>query len=137
GLSLWLALQGARVLSTDIQPPTLTAMRLHAARGVSEYIQYEWMDATRIPYTMDFDVVLFKSVLGAIGRLGGRQSQAQAISEMYKALKPGGELFFAENLIGSPLHQFCRKKFVKWGNAWRYISVEEMQEFLTPFSTVQ
>src|SRR5215831_16425956 len=137
GLSLWLALQGARVLATDIEPPTQAALRLHESHGISRYVQYESMDATRIPYKVEFDIVLFKSVLGAIGRLGDKPAQAQAVKEMHNALKPGGELFFAENLVGSPLHQFFRKKFVRWGNTWRYVSVRDMQEFLTPFSKVQ
>jgi hypothetical protein len=56
---------------------------------------------------------------------------------MHKALKPGGELFFAENLIASPLHQFCRNRFVRWGSTWRYVSIQEMQQFLGGFSEVQ
>src|SRR5206468_992574 len=56
---------------------------------------------------------------------------------MHKSLKKGGELFFAENLIGSPFHEFFRERFVKWGETWRYISVAEMEEFLAPFSNVQ
>jgi len=137
GLSLWMALQGARVVSSDVALPTETASRSHQARGVSHLIQYEAIDATRIPYTAKFDVVLFKSMLGAVGKFGGRAGQAQAIKEMHKALKPGGELFFAENLVGSPLHQFLRRKFVRWGTSWRYVSVAEMEEFLSPFTKVQ
>src|SRR5262245_36141258 len=65
GLSLWMASQGARVLSSDVELPT-QASQLHKARGVSHLIQYESIDATSIPYTMQFDVILFKSMLGAI-----------------------------------------------------------------------
>lgn len=137
GLSLWMALQGARVLSSDIGPPPEAAMRLHKERGVAHLIEYGSIDATHIPHTMKFDVVMFKSMLGAIGRLGGKQWQMQAIAEMHKSLKKGGELFFAENLIGSPFHEFFRERFVKWGKTWRYISVAEMEEFLAPFSNVQ
>jgi SAM-dependent methyltransferase len=137
GLSLWMAMQGARVVSSDIDLPTETAARSHQARGVSHLIRYEAIDATRIPYTSKFDVVLFKSMLGAIGRVAGKAGQAQAIKEMHKALKDGGELFFAENLVGSPLHQLLRRKFVKWGTTWRYVSVTDMEEFLSPFSKVQ
>jgi SAM-dependent methyltransferase len=137
GLSLWLALQGARVVSSDIELPTPAATQLHEARGVSHLIQYEAIDATQIPYGSKFDVVLFKSMLGAIGREGGKQGQADAIREIHKALKPGGELFFAENLRGSALHQLLRRKFVKWGTTWRYVTVTEMKEFLAPFSSIQ
>jgi SAM-dependent methyltransferase len=137
GLSLWMAFQGARVICSDVERPPEAAARLHQSRGVSRLIQYEAIDATRIPYTSRFDVVLFKSMLGAIGRLGNKQLQSEAIREMHRSLKPGGELFFAENLVGSPAHQFFRRKFVKWGTTWRYVTVAEMQEFLSPFSSVQ
>ena len=136
GLSLWLAERGACVVSTDLAPPAQSAIKLHENRQVSGRIQYELMDATRIPYESKFDVVVFKSVLGAIGRLGGKDQQQQAVGQIYKALKPGGELFFAENLLASPVHQFCRRKFVRWGATWRYVSIHEMQQFLAAFSKV-
>jgi SAM-dependent methyltransferase len=137
GLSLWMALQGARVVSSDLALPTETASRLHRSRGVSDLIRYETIDTTNIPYTKTFDVVVFKSMLGAVGKLGGKRRQAHAVKEMHKALKKGGELFFAENLIGSTAHQFCRRKFVSWGKTWRYISIAEMDEFLAPFDNVE
>src|SRR5215475_9924859 len=111
GLSLWMALQGATVVSSDVELPTQKASQLHQHHQVSHLIRYEAIDATRIPYTSKFDVVLFKSMLGAVGRIGGNQLQAQAVKQMHKALKSGGELFFAENLVGCPLHQFFRRKF--------------------------
>src|SRR5262245_18220178 len=87
GLSLWLAWNGARVLATHIVSPIQTAFGLHQKYAVSDRIQYQALDVTEIPYRMEFDIVMFKSVLGAIG---GKQSQAQAIREIHKALKPGG-----------------------------------------------
>ena len=42
-------------------------------------------------------------------------------------------VFFAENLVASPLHTLFRRRFVKWGTEWRYVSLEEMHEFLLPF----
>jgi len=136
GLSLWMALQGARVVCSDVERPTDVAARLHESRGVSQRIEYEAIDAAQIPYTSRFDVVLFKSMLGAIGGSGDKQLQSRAIKEIYKSLKPGGELFFAENLVGSAAHRFFRGQFVKWGKTWRYISIGEMHEFLSPFSSV-
>src|SRR5262249_24823871 len=136
GLSLWLALQGAQVMCSDVLMPTESVFRLHQARGVSHRIHYEAIDATRISYTSRFDVVMFKSMLGSVGRAGGKRLQTQAVKEIHKCLKSGGELFFAENLVGCRLHQFFRRKFVKWGQTWRYVSVAEMEEFLAPFSSV-
>src|SRR5438093_11928226 len=55
GLSLWMAQQGARVLSSDVDRPTEAAVQLHRACGVSHLIQYEAIDATSIPYIRKFD----------------------------------------------------------------------------------
>lgn len=136
GLSLWLALQGAQVVCSDVGGPSERAVQTHRAAGVAELVRYEAIDATDIPYTDRFDIVLFKSVLGAVGVRAGRSGQAKAIAEMHKALKPGGELFFAENLVASPLHRYLRKRFVKWGDRWRYVSIGEMLQFLAPFRQV-
>jgi SAM-dependent methyltransferase len=134
GISLWLAGQeGARVTCSDIHGPQSVAVDKHNARGVSSLINYEALDATAIPYEEKFDVIVFKSMLGGIPT---RELQARAIHGMHKALKRGGELFFAENLAASPAHKFFRRKFVKWGKLWRYVTIEEMQEFLSPFSSV-
>lgn len=137
GLSLWLALQGARVLCSDLGPANQNAIRQHQAHSVSHLIQYRSIDVTDIPYKDEFDIVLFKSVLGMVGTPDSKERQARAIAEIHRALKKGGELFFAENLRASPLHQCFRRSFVQWGTQWRYVSVGEMEEFLFPFSHVQ
>jgi SAM-dependent methyltransferase len=131
GISLWFALQGARVISSDVNFPQEKALAKHRASRVSSKIEYEVFSATDIPHVEKFDVIVFKSMLGAINT---RELQAKAINEMHKALKKGGELFFAENLTASSLHGFLRRKFVKWGNEWRYVTLEEMTAFLSPFS---
>jgi len=133
GLSLWLASQGAQVVHSDYNELKDEAVRRHQAGGVSHLIEYQTIDARDIPYTDHFDVIVFKSVLGAVGD-GDREAQKKAISEMHKALKPGGELFFAENTVASPIHMYLRRKMIKWGNWWRYVTIDEMKEFLAPFS---
>lgn len=52
---------------------------------------------------------------------------------MYRVLKRGGKLLFAENLTGSGLHMLLRRKFMPWGKEWRYVSLEEVKEFMRPF----
>lgn len=133
GLALWLALQGAQVVCSDVVDPEGSAVSKHRRYGVSHLISYERIDALQIPYSAAFDIVAFKSVLGAVGRYGRADRQAAAIRQMHKALKPGGELLFAENLAASWLHQRVRCRFVRWGGTWRYITVEELPGLLAPF----
>jgi SAM-dependent methyltransferase len=133
GLSLWLALQGARVICSDIYPPHTKTLGLHKDHGVSHLIRYEQVDATDIPYTQEFDLVVFKSVLGAIPA----ERQATVFADVHKALKTGGELFFAENLEGSPLHQSLRRRFVPWGTSWQYPSTASLEACLSAFSRVE
>jgi SAM-dependent methyltransferase len=132
GLSLWLALQGARVVCSDLRGATAEARALHRRHGVEHLISYQVIDATSIPYAEHFDLVLFKSVLGDVGRGGRKDRQARAMREIHQALKPGGELWFAENLTGSVLHRFARK-FIKRGSLWRYVSLTEIRQFLSPY----
>lgn len=138
GLSLWFAAQGAaRVVCSDLHGPSEQARELHAQAGVSDRIEYADVDATAIPYESAFDIVVFKSVLGGIGGTGGVDAQAQAIRCMHRALKPGGRLLFAENLVASPLHTYLRKRFIPWGERWRYVTPAEMAGFLSPFDDIR
>ena len=135
GLSLWLALKGKQVTCSDITIPEV-AEQLHAKYKVSDKIEYEAIDATAIPYEDYFDVIVFKSVLGGIGRNNNYALQEQAIKEMCKALKPGGKLLFAENLRASALHGFLRKSFQQWGGKWRYLSLREINTLMKTFSSL-
>lgn len=135
GLSLWLALKGKQVICSDV---TISpkAVELHAKYKVADKIEYEQIDATGIPYEDYFDVIVFKSVLGGIGRNNNYALQEQAIKEMCKALKPGGKLLFAENLKASAFHTLLRKSFQKWGGKWRYLSLEEISTLMKQFSSL-
>ncbi len=97
-------------------------------------INYQDIDATYIPYDNYFDIVVFKSVIGGIGRNDNIAIQQKVFDQIYKSLKPGSKLLFAENLIASPLHQKLRKRYIKWGRSWRYISIDEMKSFLKNYS---
>lgn len=138
GLSLWLARQGCHVVCSDVNGPTDKARELHTRYGLSGLVEYSNIDATNIPYEDNyFDVVVFKSVLGSIGGNNNKGAQIKAVDEIYRVLKPGGELLFAENLSASPMHRVLRERFVKWGRTWRYVSVDEVGEFLKRFSSVK
>jgi len=137
GLSLWLANMGKRVICSDLKDVRKTAAPLHHVYHLDKLVEYQDIDATNIPYENHFDVVAFKSVLGGIGRNDDKAIQQTVVDQIHKALKPGGKLLFAENLVASPLHRFVRKRFVKWGRQWRYITLDEMNEFLRNFSATQ
>jgi len=137
GLSLWLALAGHRVICSDLEDNSAMASPIHRKYGVQDRIRYEAIDATAIPYENRFDAVAFKSVLGGVAWDGDALRQTAAVASMYRALKPGGVLLFAENLQGSALHRAARRRFVKWNSIWRYVTVREMLDYLAPFSSVE
>ena len=136
GLTLWLAQLGANVVCSDLEGPTERARTSHAAAGVSHRVRYENIDVTRVPYVGRFDLVMFKSVLGALDGPDRLATQADAVAQIHRALRPGGELFFAENLSASAAHRYLRRRFVGWGSRWRYVSISEMLGFLAPFHEV-
>ncbi len=137
GLSLWLAQKQVNVTCSDLEGPSDQAKEKHKNSDHLLPIEYASINALDIPFKDHFDIVLFKSVLGSVGRSGNKADQAKAIQEMHGSLKSGGELWFAENLVASPMHRFLRKKFVPWGEGWRYIEVSEMMSFLSAFSKVR
>ena len=136
GLSLWLAQKNADVICSDRKGPTAKAKELHTRYGYDTKIQHMTLSALDIPFEEHFDIIFFKSVLGAIGLHDNRENQAKSVIEMHKALKPGGELWFAENLEGSPIHRFTREKFIPWASEWNYVNVKEMLNLLAVFSEV-
>ncbi len=137
GLSLWLAHRGVAVVCSDVENAAATAGPCHRSFGVESRVTYEDVDATAIPYENEFDVIVFKSIIGGIGRGGNRQAQQAVFDASYKALRPGGILLFAENVAASPVHRFFRRRFVSWGDYWRYATVLEMSDFLKMYTSVE
>ncbi|MFH0761069.1 MAG: methyltransferase domain-containing protein [Bacteroidota bacterium] len=134
GISLWLASLGNDVLCSDIDDPEPRAKPLHAKYPEGLRISYQSIDATNIPYSGKFDIIVFKSVLGGISRGKQNTLKQKTFSEIHKALKPGGRLLFAENLEASPIHQFFRKQFIRWGDDWNYLELQEAEILCSPFA---
>ena len=110
GLSLYLAMHGHRVICSDLSSPEPSARPLHERYQVHPRVAYEAQDITNIQHPDNsFDVVMFKSVIGA---LSTKERQLKALAEIHRVLRPGGVLLFAENLGGSRLHRWMRKRFV-------------------------
>jgi SAM-dependent methyltransferase len=137
GLSLWLALKGLQVVCSDFGDVKPLAQPLHEKYKVTALIDYEDIDATAIPYENHFDMIVFKSIIGGIGYENNFERQQKAFSAMYKALKPGGILLFAENLSASALHRFLRRRKTDWGQAWRYLTRDEIHFCLQAFHKVE
>jgi ubiquinone/menaquinone biosynthesis C-methylase UbiE len=137
GLSLFFAQKfGSKLVCSDYGYPSEEAKILHKDYSVSNQIEYADVDCTNIPYLDNtFDFVVFKSVLGAVGRAYNDEGVEKSLSEMYRVLKPGGILLFAENLEGMILHKMARRIFVEWGQTWKYMSVPKMKNVLSGFKT--
>ena len=134
GLSLWLAALGLEVTCTDLRPFPAETKALHQRYGVQDRIRYQQADATALPIVdASYDIVFFKSVIGA---LGTKEAQAKAIAEMHRVLRPGGVLLFAENLHGTALHGWLRKRYVSWSSYWRYLDCTEDRDLFNPFATL-
>ncbi|MCB9224302.1 MAG: methyltransferase domain-containing protein [Crocinitomicaceae bacterium] len=132
GMSLYFAKKGCEVVCSDYNEMPTETQTMHNRYAVSNQIEYKQIDMRKIDIPdASFDVVVFKSVIGA---LGNKADQDEAIKEIYRVLKPGGAFLFAENALGSKFHQFLRKKFVKWGERWRYVTKTDLKEWGTPFS---
>lgn len=135
GLSLMLADQGLRTVCSDLRGPTERAHELHRACGRQALITYEKIDALSIPKPdASYDVVVFKSMIGALGTKG---NQAAALREMHRVLKPGGVLLFAENLRGTRVHGWLRRRFVSWDHYWRYLDATDDKDLFAPFAQVE
>jgi len=135
GLSLWLALNRNNVICSDVNGPTQAARHIHARYNCSANIKYAAIDATNIPYQNHFDIITFRSVLGEMQSDKHHCYKEKALSEIYKALKPGGMLLFAENLQGSFLHRALRGKLGR--KNLNYLRIDEMPNILSKYKHVQ
>ncbi|MFF5493587.1 class I SAM-dependent methyltransferase [Streptomyces aquilus] len=137
-LSLWLADQGFSVVCSGLEEPSAALRRCHTAHGVGHAVVYRSLDVLQLPYSARFDVVVFKSLLGAFGMAEGdtEAQQRTAVRNMWEALRPGGELWFAEGVRGSRVHDVLRRRF-GWGRrGWRYDSLAEIDMLFAPFEAV-
>ena len=138
GPSLWLALHGHRVVTSNLDHTETLARPLHERHGVADRVQYLDLDVANLPYENHFDLIVFKSVLGGIPH-GGRELQREALQQVHKALKPGGRLIFAENLRGTPLHRLARAVAYRRRGVpkWQYLTLSALREFLRDFRDVK
>ena len=75
--------------------------------------------------------------MGGISRNGQDKLKERTLNEIYKCLKPGGKLLFAENIEASLLHTFMRKNFIKWGSGWNYLKYRDINQIFGKFKNVK
>lgn len=133
GISLFCAYRGGKVVCSDLNGPTDKAKALHQKYKLDNLITYEAIDALNIPtrYNSFFDIIIFKSVLGGIGRNNNIENQRLCVDNLHRCLKKGGIIVFAENMKSTMLHMFLREKIKKM--TWHY---ETENEILTLFSNL-
>ncbi|WP_070137816.1 class I SAM-dependent methyltransferase [Crocinitomix algicola] len=137
GLSLFFALKGCHVTCTDFREFPSSIYELHRKYDVQNKIEYvEGVDVSKLDCFADetFDLVVFKSVLGALSE---QNKQKNAFDEMHRVLKKHGFVLFAENLKASKLHQAFRQKYVKWNDYWRYFDLKNDDYFYAKFTKKQ
>ncbi len=138
GIALYLALKGYQVVCSDVACPAESARPIHQAAGVASRIEYAAANVTAMSYAdASFDVVAFKSVLGAVGRGGHTEAIAAAIAEMHRVLKPGGVLLFADNLAAGRVQMFLRRRFTNWAADWNYLTPQQLQEQFVAFEELR
>lgn len=134
-LSLLLSDYGHQVVCSDLNNPQNLAEKFHSTNAFNpDLIKYEAINGLSIPYEAEFDIIIFKSVLGGIGRNNDLEKSSQVVAELYKALKPGGKILFAENMKGSWFHRIARKILRSWGSSWHYYDQKEITKLFSGFS---
>ena len=135
-LSLWAAEKGGIVTCSDI-----VGLENHYSQKINHIkkgsIRYEIIDALDIGLRETYDFILFKSMLGGIGRIGSGKLQMDVMREIHTSLKKGGEVLFIENMRGAFIHQMYRKRYGATRNDWCYPSFFDFIEMSKIFSKVK
>jgi len=132
GPSLWLALKGHRVVTTNLGETERQARPLHERYGVAGRVEYRDVDLTDgVPFREQFDVVVFKSVLGGLGGVDPALPVG-ALDAIHAALRPGGVLLWAENIRGNWLHRAARALAyrVRGVSIWQYLTLRRLRELI-------
>ena len=135
-LSLWAVEKGGLVTCSDIVgiENYFSKKFIYIKKGS---IRYEIIDALDIGLKETYDFILFKSMLGGIGRIGSEKLQMDVMRQVHKSLKKGGEVLFIENMRGTFIHQMYRKRYGATRNDWSYPSFSDFIKMSKIFSKVK
>jgi len=100
--SVYLALQGAECVATDVSPGMLETTRSLAKRYNTQ-VECALADAMQIPYEADgFDIVYAANMLHHV-------DPERALREMHRVTRPGGNVCFWDPLRHNPLINVYRR----------------------------
>ena len=134
-LSLWAAEKGGLVTCSDIVGfENQYSQKVNPIEKGS--IRYEIIDALDIGLKETYDFILFKSMLGGIGRIGFEKLQMDVMRQVHKSFKKGGEVLFIENMIGTWFHHYFRNRYGAGKNYWCYPTLRKFGEFSKLFDKV-
>ena len=128
-LSLWASHNGAKVICSDIIKPRFQVLNILR----KEKVKFEIIDAQDIPYKNYFDFIIFKSLLGGVGRNNLFEKQILVMEQIKKSLKKGGECLFIENMKGTIFHQIYRNRYGAGKNKWNYPSINNFKDLSKNF----
>ncbi|MBI3519258.1 MAG: class I SAM-dependent methyltransferase [Bacteroidetes bacterium] len=134
GITLWMALNGFKMTCSDNYYDLEDAKKLHSEYNIIERIEYKQIDLLNWKEDEKYDVIVLKSVFGA---LQNEISIRSAVDNIFGNLKKGGILLFAENSKGAFFHQKLRKKYTDWGNIWFYFDDELIKRLFDKFGVVE
>lgn len=97
-------------------------------------VEYKKVDLLNWQEEGKYNVIVLKSVFGA---LQNEISINSAVDNIFRNLKKGGILLFAENSKGTFFHQKLRKKYTDWGNIWFYFDDELIKRLFDKFEVVE
>lgn len=144
GLSLWMALQGFKVICSDYVEPSEHAKTVHRTHAVNNLITYQRIDIFDIPFEENtFDLILCKSVIGGLKKIRSDnktrslENQKLAVDECRRVLKKNGYFLGAENVSGSWMHQLIRKLKNDNRDVWRYMTMTEVDYLFSKFSMIE
>lgn len=135
GISLLFDRIGFEVVCSDYQGVQDEVKEFHKKHGARN-ISYADIDAVKFNLREEYDVIVFKSVLGGASRYGKDENKTIVLNNIFNALKHDGILLFSENLKSTYFHALMRSLFTKWG-AWNYCSIEDFNEGLRKFRDVE
>lgn len=130
GISLWMAMNGFKIICSDNYYDLEDAKKLHIKYRVEKKVFYKKVNVLNWNEKAKYDIIIVKSVLGA---LQTEERIKTAIENIYNNLNDNGIILFAENSRALFLHRLFRSKFTDWGRIWYYFDETSLKRIFKSF----